>query len=100
MRPKTSDFAPGFGGVLAVSFKTVTAAAAFFDNLEVYKGPSFGANVTIAIPYVQLVFQKEKDWASSHGLDETLVRISVGLEDKEALLGCVKTALQAADATI
>lgn len=78
----------------------MNAAAAFFDNLEVYKGPSFGASITISIPYVQLVFQKEKDWASSHGLDETLVRISVSLEDKETLLGCIKTALQTVDATI
>ena len=98
LRPATEDFVPGFGGVLAVSFNTVTAASAFFDNLDLYKGPSFGANITIAIPYVQLVLQKDKKWASTHGLDETLVRISVGLEDKEILLRCVKVALQAADA--
>ncbi|OAA38560.1 Cys/Met metabolism, pyridoxal phosphate-dependent enzyme [Metarhizium rileyi] len=99
LRPVTEDFVPGYGAVLALSFETVAAASAFFDSLDLYKGPSFGATITIAVPYVQLVLQKDKEWASTNGLDETLVRISVGLEDKEALLRCVKVALQAADAT-
>jgi cystathionine gamma-synthase len=99
MRPATKDFVPGYGGVLAITFETVAAASAFFDNLSLFKGPSFGANITISIPYVQLVMQNAKKWAASHGLDETLVRISVGLEDKEALLGCIKVALNAADST-
>jgi cystathionine gamma-synthase len=99
MRPATEDFTPGYGGFLSVDFDTVAAASAFFDNLPFYKGPSFGADIPIAIPYVQLVLQQEKTWASSHGLSETLVRISVGMVDKSAMLECVKKALQAADAT-
>jgi cystathionine gamma-synthase len=99
MRPANEDFTPGYGGFFSVDFDTIAAASAFFDTLPFYKGPSFGGDITIAIPYVQLVLEQEKAWASSHGLDETLVRISVGLEDKYVILEWVKKALQAADAT-
>ncbi|CAI7630046.1 Cys/Met metabolism pyridoxal phosphate-dependent enzyme [Penicillium manginii] len=98
MRPATDEFEPGFGSVFGVDFENTAQASAFFDNLPVCKGPSFGADVTIALPYVQLVMQKQKDWAKGHGLNETLIRISIGLEDPEVLLAHIKGALQAADA--
>ncbi|KAJ5920919.1 Cys/Met metabolism pyridoxal phosphate-dependent enzyme [Penicillium verhagenii] len=97
MRPATEEFEPGFGSVFGVDFENVEQAAAFFDNFPVCKGPSFGANVTIALPYVQLVMQNQKEWAKGHGLNETLIRISIGLEDPELLLGHIKRALQAAN---
>ena len=97
MRPATEEFTPGYGGLFTIEFETVKIAAAFFDSLELHKGPSLGANITLALPYVQMVFQKEKEWAARNGLKETIVRISVGLEDKEFILECVKRALVAAD---
>lgn len=97
MRPATPEFTPGFGSVFGVDFENTTQASAFFDNFPVCKGPSFGANVTIALPYVQLVMQKQKEWAKGHGLNETLIRISIGLEDPEVLLKHIKGALRAAD---
>lgn len=97
MRPATDEFEPGFGSVFGVDFDSNVTASAFFDNLPVCKGPSFGANVTIALPYIQLVMQNQKDWARGHGLNETLVRISVGLENQEVLLRHIKKALQAAN---
>ncbi|KAA8641697.1 uncharacterized protein ATNIH1004_011833 [Aspergillus tanneri] len=58
------------------------------------------AKSTLAtVYYPKLVLQQEKTWASSHGLSETLVRISVGMVEKHSMLECVKKALQAADAT-
>lgn len=97
MRPATDEFAPGFGSVFGVDFENTAQASAFFDNFPVCKGPSFGANVSIALPYVQLVMQNQKDWARGHGLNDTLIRISIGLEDPEELLEHLKAALQAAD---
>lgn len=97
MRPATDEFEPGFGSVFGVDFENTAQASAFFDNFPVCKGPSFGANVSIALPYVQLVMQKQKEWARGHGLNETLIRISIGLEDREVLLGHIKDALRAAD---
>lgn len=87
---------PGFGGLFTVEFVDISTATAFFDALNVHKGPSLGAQYTLAQPYVQTVFQKEKAWAATYGLKETIVRISVGLENKESLKGSFIIALDAA----
>jgi cystathionine gamma-synthase len=85
MRKATPEFAAGYGGLFTLEFDTVEAASVFFDTLNVHKGPSLGAHVTLAQPYVQTVFSREKEWAASYGLKESIVRISVGLEDEYAL---------------
>ncbi len=41
---------------------------------------------------MQTVFHKEKEWAARHGLKESIVRISVGLEDQGVLLKAFKQA--------
>lgn len=93
MRRPNDDFKPGYGCLFTIEFETVHGAARFFDNLDLCKGPSLGADVTLALPYVQMVLQQEKEWAAGHGLRETIVRISVGLEDKHDLLRRIKLAL-------
>ncbi|KAL8730729.1 MAG: hypothetical protein Q9181_004567 [Wetmoreana brouardii] len=100
MRPRTKDFEPGYGGVYTLEFSSVTAARIFFDASKLHKGPSLGANVTLLQPYVQTVFYKEKDWAARHGLKESIVRVSVGLEDQEALLDAFEEATQVLEATL
>jgi len=92
MRPRTEDFEPGYGGLFTLEFTSVNAARIFFDASELHKGPSLGANVTLLQPYVQTVFSKEKAWAARHGLKESIVRVSVGLEDQELLLKAFKQA--------
>ena len=94
MRASTEDFQPGCGGVFTLEFASIAAATAFFDASCLHKGPSLGANVTLLQPYVQTVFFKEKSWAAQHGLDETIVRVSVGLEDHEVLLKAFKEGTQ------
>lgn len=37
----------GYGGLFSITFHSTTAAAAFFDCLEVLKGPSLGTNFTL-----------------------------------------------------
>ena len=88
---------PGFGGLFTMEFVNIPTAAAFFDALDVHKGPSLGAQYTLAQPYVQTVFQKEKKWAASFGLKETIVRISVGLEDRHLLKNAFIVAMNAAE---
>ncbi|KAF2126172.1 PLP-dependent transferase [Dothidotthia symphoricarpi CBS 119687] len=97
MRTATPDFTPGYGGLFTLEFESVVAAATFFDALNVHKGPSLGAHVTLAQPYVQTVFMREKEWAASYGLSESIVRISVGLEDEQALGYEFMRALRLAD---
>ncbi|KAF1823286.1 cystathionine gamma-synthase [Dissoconium aciculare CBS 342.82] len=99
MRHATSEFTPGYGCLFTVEFESISTASAFFDALNIHKGPSLGTPVTIVLPYVQLVFprEEEKRWAASHGLREAIVRVSVGLEDRDALVREFRRALRVAD---
>lgn len=45
-----------------------------------------GTNFTLACPYTILAHYFELDWASKFGVEANLVRVSVGLEDREMLL--------------
>ena len=87
----------GYGGLLSLTLKEVEQAVAFFDSLEVQKGPSLGTNFTLACPYTILAHYSELDWAASFGVEADLIRISVGLEDKKELLDKVKRALKVAE---
>lgn len=97
MRTATPEFTPGYGGLFTLEFESVIAAATFFDAVNIHKGPSLGASVTLAQPYVQTVFTREKAWAASYGLRESIVRISVGMENDEALGREFLRALRLAD---
>ncbi|KAL2862911.1 cystathionine gamma-synthase [Aspergillus lucknowensis] len=85
----------GYGGLFSVTFHSTAAAVAFFDNLEVLKGPSLGTNFTLSCPYTLLAHYGELDWAGSFGVEFDLVRISVGLEDAPFLRALVQQALDA-----
>ncbi|KAH8656556.1 pyridoxal phosphate-dependent transferase [Tricladium varicosporioides] len=87
----------GYGYLLSVIFKRPAQAISFFDALDVAKGPSLGTNFTLSCPYTLLAHYKELEWAAKYGLQENLVRISVGLEDLEILKSRVKAALEAAE---
>ncbi|PWY66177.1 cystathionine gamma-synthase [Aspergillus eucalypticola CBS 122712] len=85
----------GYGGLFSVTFHSTAAAVAFFDQLEVLKGPSLGTNFTLSCPYTLLAHYSELEWASSFGVDFDLVRISVGLEDVSDLRQRFQQALNA-----
>ncbi|KAL8726528.1 MAG: hypothetical protein Q9166_006660 [cf. Caloplaca sp. 2 TL-2023] len=99
MRLDSPEFTPGYGGLFTLEFENEKAASTFFNVLEIHKGPSLGVCVTLAQPYVQTVFARDKEWAASYGLSETIVRISVGLEDEKMLGKAFKKALRFADCT-
>ncbi|KAJ6086933.1 hypothetical protein N7467_005847 [Penicillium canescens] len=85
----------GYGGLFSVTFHTTDEAIAFFDTLEVLKGPSLGTNFTLSSPYVLLAHYGELDWARSFNVDPDLVRVSVGLEEVPDLRARVQRALDA-----
>ena len=89
----------GFGGLFSVTFTTPEASKAFFDALECHKGPSLGTNFTLACPYTLLAHYLELDWANDFGVEAGLVRVSVGLEEIEALKASFLRALDAAQKT-
>ncbi|KAH7886863.1 pyridoxal phosphate-dependent transferase [Phlebopus sp. FC_14] len=86
----------GYGGLFSLTFTSLEASKAFYDALPCAKGPSLGTNFTLSCPYTILAHYAELDWAGEFGVDEGLVRISVGTEDKDELLGRVQAALKAA----
>jgi cystathionine gamma-synthase len=88
----------GYGGLFSLTFTSLAASQAFFDALPYLKGPSLGTNFTLACPYTILAHYTELGWAAQYGVEEGLVRISVGLEDKETLLRGFNAALKAAEA--
>ncbi|KAL2001247.1 hypothetical protein VTN02DRAFT_1978 [Thermoascus thermophilus] len=85
----------GYGGLFSVTFHSNAEAVAFFDTLEVMKGPSLGTNFTLSCPYTLLAHYQELEWARSFGVDSDLVRISVGLEDSTDLCTRIQQALDA-----
>ncbi|KAJ1965397.1 Cystathionine gamma-synthase [Dipsacomyces acuminosporus] len=86
----------GYGGLLSVEFTGgEQASRAFYDSLLCCKGPSLGTNFTLASPYTILAHFTELEWAAEYGVHADLVRISVGLEPKDRLLGMLQTALDA-----
>ncbi|KAF9404846.1 hypothetical protein BGZ94_003908 [Podila epigama] len=88
----------GYGGLFSVMFKNQkTGAQQFFDALPFYKGPSLGTNFTLACPYTILAHYYELDWAAEFGIDRNLIRVAVGLEDRDVLLKGFEEALAAID---
>jgi cystathionine gamma-synthase len=87
----------GFGGLFSLTFTSSDASQKFFDALTCYKGPSLGTNFTLACPYTVLGHYRELEWAEQYGVEEGLVRVSVGLEEREGVLKEFETALKVAE---
>lgn len=98
MRPETSEFKPGFGCLFSVELDSIESTVAFYDNLHVHNGPHLGANLTLALPYVKAIHAKEIPWLEECGMNERMIRVSVGLEETEDLVRTFRTAVEAADA--
>jgi cystathionine gamma-synthase len=90
----------GFGGLLSITFRSDAASRAFFDSLPINKGPSLGTNFSLACPYTVIAHFTELQWAAEYGVEEGLVRVSVGMESKEDLLGRFDIAIEAAEGAI
>lgn len=86
------------GGMLAVDFGRRAAAAAFIDALTLpERTASLGSVHTIAVhPPSTTHRQLDRAQLAAAGIDEGLVRISVGLEDEADLLADVTAGLAAA----
>ncbi|KAI7853534.1 pyridoxal phosphate-dependent transferase [Circinella umbellata] len=87
----------GYGGLFSLILKNEKAAQQFYDNLHCAKGPSLGTNFTLASPYTILAHYTELDWAEEFGVSRYLVRVSVGLEERNHLLKTFENALNAID---
>lgn len=87
----------GYGSLVSLVFKKPASAMHFYNTIDLCKGPSFGANFTLVLPYCQVAHAFELDWAESQGISKHMVRISVGLEDESTLIQKFHEALQAVE---
>lgn len=91
------EYVGGFGGLCSIIFTNDAACHAFYDAFDVYKSPTFGTNVTLACAFSLIAHAQELEWAAEYGAVENLLRISVGLEEREVVLARVAHALKAAE---
>jgi cystathionine gamma-synthase len=84
----------GYSYLLSTVFKNAEDAIVFYDTIDLCKGASCGTNFTLVLPYSQLAHAEELDWAESHGMAKHLVRFSVGIEEKSALISKINQALE------
>lgn len=85
----------GYGCLFSLAFFEEGDAKAFYDSLDVFKGPSNGTDFTLACPYVQIVYPLELAEVSKFGAEPNLIRVSVGLEELEWLLKVFSNAIEA-----
>lgn len=83
----------GYGYLLSIVFKNPENAIQFYNTIDLCKGPSCGTNFTLVLPYSQVSHAFELDWAESQGMSKHIVRISVGLEGRDALIDKLDRAL-------
>jgi cystathionine gamma-synthase len=76
----------GYSGLFSLLLKNAeNVSAKFYDSLEMCKGPSLGANFSLACPYMLLAHYQELEWCEGLGLSRWLVRVSIGLEEFDDL---------------
>ncbi|KAJ8128599.1 hypothetical protein O1611_g5036 [Lasiodiplodia mahajangana] len=97
MRQDTDEFSPGYGCLLNVEFDDLPSTAAFYDRLNLYKGPHLGAPFTLVFAYTMCAYKKRLDWAAQYGLKATQIRVSAGLEETDGLIQEFGLAVEAAD---
>ncbi|KAJ7184323.1 pyridoxal phosphate-dependent transferase [Mycena filopes] len=88
----------GFGYLLSVTFTSLEAAKVFYSSLQCFKGPTLGTAFTLATAFTAVAYMPDRmQWVEEHGVEESLVRFSVGIEDTESILKCVSDALEVAE---
>ncbi len=78
----------GYGGLFSLFLRNPeTNAPAFFDSLAIAKGPNLGTNFSLCCPYTILAHFNELEVVERCGISRYLLRVSVGLEDADWLIG-------------
>lgn len=89
-----------FGPLFSLTFISHIAAETFFNALPCAKGPSLGTNFTLACPYTILAHFRELDWAEQYGVGEDIVRVSVGMEKRETILGWFQRSVELSESAM
>jgi Cystathionine beta-lyases/cystathionine gamma-synthases len=94
--PKVKEvYYPGFGGMLSVRFFNGDDALKFVRNLKIFSVAESlgGVESLVSIPALMTHASLPQEERIKRGIDESLVRISVGVEDPDDLLEDIKSAI-------
>ena len=87
----------GYGGLFSIVLKDAAKVTeAFYDALEITKGPNLGTSFSLCCPFTLIAHYDELEWAESAGASRYLIRISVGLEPAEELITRIQSAIDTA----
>ncbi|HSR87399.1 MAG TPA: PLP-dependent transferase, partial [Pontiella sp.] len=87
----------GYGGLFSIVLKDAAKVTeAFYDALEITKGPNLGTSFSLCCPFTLIAHYNELEWAEAAGASRYLIRISVGLESAADLIARIQTAIDAA----
>jgi len=86
----------GYGGLLSFVLKDAAKyTEAFYDALEITKGPNLGTSFSLCCPFVLIAHYNELEWAEAAGASRYLIRISIGLEPADVLIARIQSAIDA-----
>ena len=84
----------GYGGLFSFVLKDAEKyTEAFYDALEITKGPNLGTSFSLCCPFTLIAHYNELEWAESAGASRYLIRISVGTEPAAELVARLQRAL-------
>jgi cystathionine gamma-synthase len=99
LNPLEGKNTPRYGPLFSILLPGgLEPAKAFYNTINVAKGPSLGTNFTLCCPYTLLAHYGELDFVESCGVDRDLIRISIGQEDPEVIWADLEKAFAAAGA--
>lgn len=86
-----------YGGLMSIELDESIDCLAFLNKLKlVVKSSNLGDTRTLAIPVAQTIFfELGAERRAEMGIPESMIRLSIGIEDLEDLLEDFKTALEA-----
>ena len=92
---KAQSWFPFFGGVFSFEFKSNQLMIPFLNKLKLFiKSSHLGDNRSLIIPVAQTIyFEMGKKQRQAMSISESLVRVSVGIEDSKDLLADLNQAL-------
>lgn len=86
------------GGIISLVFNEPLRR--IYDKIKLPKGPSAGTEFTLLMPYVYLAHydliltQKGRSYLNAAGIHPDLLRVSVGIENVETIIGMFEEALE------
>ncbi|KAJ5425231.1 Pyridoxal phosphate-dependent transferase major regionsubdomain 2 [Penicillium sp. CMV-2018d] len=79
-----------------IIFRDNETALRFYDGVNIFKGGSFGTVFTLSTPFAQLATDADRARFAEAGIPSHIVRISIGMEDIDALVDTLFGAIEMA----